>query len=296
MTEEQFRECYMFCIKQGWVHNTPIQDLVNDYFTSPEGRNVLFQNHLKKIIEGPSQEIHILIGEAPPYYPNCEFPKHQNRKYFYDENQSMNTAYFKEPCKHFLGITDWKKNEFEKSELLDMLAKKGVLIFDIFPFPVYQSTDLRERVVWGKSDEDEEMVSSFYSFRQSFFNEYLNIFFSSRFTELMKAFSHKEVRIYMFAPKLASVQFLLWFQSQTWFKNLISFNAIFEYSEFTINEKTKKAKTFLSKSMLDFLTRLNVDSNGDIFISDVLKQHPIFMNGSGNPDFQNFVNGKKISK
>ena len=55
MTEEQFRECYMFC------------------------------------------EIHVLIGEAPPYYPNCEFPQHRNRKYFCDENQSMNTAYFIQP-------------------------------------------------------------------------------------------------------------------------------------------------------------------------------------------------------
>ena len=294
MTYDQFIKCYKFCLEQGWVHNTPIDDVGDDYFNPLNGRSVLFKNHLQKIIEGPSQEIHILIGEAPPYYPNCRFPNQRNRKYFYDEEQSMNTAYFKEPCKHFLGITDWKENELEKSELLEMLAKKGVLIFDIFPFPVFQSTDIREKVVWGKSDEDDEVVSSFYSFRQSCFNEYLDIFFSLRFSELMKAINQKEVKIYMFAPKLASVQFLLWFKRTDWYKNLISFNVAFEYSETTINEKTKNPKEFLNKSMLDFLTRLNVDSDRDIFISSVLKQHPIFMNGSGNPDFQNFVNGKKI--
>jgi hypothetical protein len=289
MTEEQFRECYMFCLEQGWVHNTPIQDLVNDYFIAPKGRNVLFRNHLKKIVDGPSHEIHVLIGEAPPYYPNCEFPKHRNRKYFYDENQSMNTAYFKEPCKHFLGITEWRKIKETKSQLLQSLALDGVLIFDIFPFPVYQSTDIRDKIARGKTQNDENDISSYYhDMRSSFFTNYLNYFFLPRFVKLLEEFESKKIKIYLFAPKYTSIQFIHWAKDLELFKKHF---VQFSESEFEYLEKIGE-RDFLNSSLIDFVKKLEPETT-DEFI-EILKEYPIFMNGSGNPDFQNFVNGKKI--
>lgn len=291
MTEDQFIKCYKFCLKQGWVHNTPMQDLFKDYSNVPKGRNVLFQKHLQRIIEGPSQEIHILIGEAPPYYPNFKFPNHRNRKYFYDEEQSMNTAYFKEPCKHFLQITDWKKNKKEKPELLESLAKEGVLIFDIFPFPVFQSTDIRDKIARGETQNDENDISSYYhDMRYSFFTNYLNDFFLPRLIKLLEEFESKKIRIYLFAPKYTSIQFIHWAKDLELFKeHFVRFSdSKFEYLE------EIDGRDFLNSSLIDFIKKLEPEAT-DEFI-EILKKHPIFVNGSGNPDFQNFVNGKRILK
>ncbi len=169
MEIETYGECYKFCLEQGWVHNTPKIDVVNEYFHSIEGRRVLFNQHLEKIKKGNSKEINILIGEAPPYYPNKVYPKKENRKYFYDINHSKDTGYFKEPCKHFLK-EEWTTLSVKTKEyLLDELAKKGVLIFDIFPFPIFQATDIRKKVKRRTVDSDRMAVSTFDSFEQSNF-------------------------------------------------------------------------------------------------------------------------------
>ena len=296
--ENQYKKCYQFCLEQGWVHNTPEVDVVNDYFDSPQGRKNLFENHLKKINKTKElKDIHILIGEAPPYYPNNNYPKTENRKYFYDEVQSMNTGYFIWPCKHFLEISDWKKEDRSKQKLLDCLANKGVIIFDIFPFPIFQSTDIRDKITWGITQEDEKTVSEFYSSRESKFNEYLEKYFSPRFNQLLTSFCDKNIKIYMFAPKLASVQFLYWLQEKTvWMNYLVNFvNYKIEFHEKVKNDKTEKEQKFMNESLKTFV--LNLASNdvkkADDFIDSTLKKYPIFMNGSGNPDFNNFVNGKK---
>ena len=300
MTEEenQYKKCYQFCLEQGWVHNTPEVDVVNDYFDSTKGRKNLFKNHLKKIIETKElKDIHILIGEAPPYYPNNNYPKTKNRKYFYDEGQSNVTGYFIWPCKHFLEISDWKEEIRLKPELLGCLAKKGVLIFDIFPFPIYQSTDIRDKITWGITPEDEKTVSEFYSSRVSKFNEYLETYFSPRFKQLLTSFRDKDIKIYMFAPKLASVQFLYWLKEKPdWMNYLVNFdNSEFEFHETVKNDKTEKEQKFMNESLNKFVLNLasNDKNKANDFIENILKKHPIFMNGSGNPDFKNFVNGKK---
>jgi len=296
MTKEEYIKCYKFCLEQGWVHNTPEIDVVNEYFHSTEGRKVLFNQHLDKIKAANPEAIHILIGEAPPYYPNKEYPKTENRKYFYSEGQSTDTGYFKEPCKHFLN-KDWKKNSCEtKEDLLNELAIQGVLIFDIFPFPIFQSTDIREKVVWGTTDVDEEAVSTFYSSKQSMFNDYLDTHFKPRFEGLLDSFEKSKIHIYMFAPKLASVQFLYWIKEiDEWKNNLIEFNDVFEYKEEVVNQKTKSVQKFMNDSLKKFVKKLTADDclKSKDFIDNILKKHPIFMNGSGNPDFKNFVNGKR---
>ena len=298
MTKGKYIECYQFCLNQGWVHNTPECYVEWEYFDSEKGRQNNYETYLNKIKSNEAlKEVHILIGEAPPYYPNMEFPDWNNRKYFYDEVQSMNTGYFKEPCKHFLNI-DWENISSKKKKcLLDELANKGVLIFDIFPFPIYQSTDIREKITWGCDEEDENAVSEFFSSRDSKFNEYLNTYFKNRFEKLLMEIKNKEIKIYMFAPKLASVQFLYWLKEKTaWMKYLVKFNDIeFKFHETVKNEKTKKTQKFINNSLNKFVLDLAAkdDKKAQDFIENILKKHPIFMNGSGNPDFNNFVNGKK---
>ena len=294
MTNEEYIECYRFCLKQGWVHNTPEDYVMLEYFDPISGRQPKYKSHLDKIVKNKDlKDVHILIGEAPPYYPNEIFPEWKNRKYFYDENQSMNTGYFKEPCKHFLEIDDWKNDKSTKLDLLNRLANKGVLIFDIFPFPIFQSTDIREKIVWGESEEDENAVSSFYSSRLSQFDVYLETIFKNRFQCLIESFRDKKIHIYMFSPKLSSVQFLYWLKDISWKDNLVKFNGAFISQDFVINEKTEKPQFFMTKSLENFVLSLANESKEEAqtFISEILLMHPIFMNGSGNPDFKNFVNG-----
>lgn len=298
MTKEKYIECYKFCLNQGWVHNTPECYVEWEYFDSEKGRQIKYETYLKKIKSNEAvEEVHILIGEAPPYYPNKEFPDWIIRKYFYDEVQSMNTGYFKEPCKHFLN-TDCENISSKKKEcLLDKLANKGVLIFDIFPFPIYQSTDIREKITWGCDEDDENAVSEFFSSRVSKFNDYLNEYFENRFRNLLDKIKNKKIKIYMFAPKLASVQFLYWLKEKIdWMKYLVTFeDSEFKFHENVENEKTKKTQKFINNSLNKFVLNLAAEDKKKAkdFIENILKKHPIFMNGSGNPDFNNFVNGKK---
>ena len=58
MTKEKYIECYQFCLKQGWVHNTPIEDVVLEYFHSENGREILFKNHLTEILKQKSNNKH----------------------------------------------------------------------------------------------------------------------------------------------------------------------------------------------------------------------------------------------
>lgn len=298
MTKEEYIKCYKFCLNQGWVHNTPECYVEWEYFDSEKGRQSKYETYLNIIKSNLAlEEVHILIGEAPPYYPNKEFPDWNNRKYFYDAVQSPNTGYFKEPCKHFLN-TDWETHSVQsKSTLLSSLAQKGVLIFDIFPFPIYQSTNIREKITWGNSPEDENVVSEFYFSRESKFNNYLESYFEIRFQKLLKEIKNKEIKIYMFAPKLASVQFLYWLKEKIdWMKYLVKFNDTeFKFHETVENKKTEKIQKFINSSLNKFVLDLAAkdEKKAQDFIENILKKHPIFMNGSGNPDFNNFVNGKK---
>jgi hypothetical protein len=290
MTENILSESYKFCLEQGWVHNTPIENVLSDYFNKTDGRKTLFDNHFSEILENSNcHEINILIGEAPPYYPNSKYPEKEKRTYFYDSGQSLDTPYFKEPCKYFLKIADWKieKRDYPdrtKAFYLQNLAEKGVLIFDIFPFPIFQSTGIREQIVYKNS-------------KQSFIT-YLDKYFEPRLKNLLDGLSKKELTInmYLFAPKLASVHFLFWLKDKDHYKYLVKFMD----TNFTFSETSKKADgkdmKFINDSFRGFLDRITLkDENLNKEFQEKLKSHPILMNNSGNPDFKNFVNGKIAS-
>ena len=80
-------------------------------------------------------------------------------------------------------------------------------------------------------------------------------------------------------------------------KYLVKFNDTeFKFHETVENKKTEKIQKFINSSLNKFVLDLAAkdEKKAQDFIENILKKHPIFMNGSGNPDFNNFVNGKKI--
>lgn len=285
LEEEKYIKCYQFCLEQGWVHNTPKIDVVNDYFDLTKGRNVLFENHLNKLLNIQQEELHILIGEAPPYYPNKEFPIDSNRKYFYNHNHSPATDYFRQPYKYFVNSLITKFIRDQKQHYLSGLAENGVLIFDIFPFPVYQSTKIRQTI--NLIEKDKKTISSFYLERKknNAFNTYLNDWFEPRLKSLLYRFPpHTKINLYLFAPKYASVQFLYWIISKKEFVNhLVKFNG-----NFILN-----SKKLLTIDLEKFIKKLADGEKEDIErLGKALINHPIFMNDTtGNPNFKSFVNG-----
>jgi len=276
MTKEELIEMYRFCLKNGWVHNTP-KDSVWGEFTD---RNNCFKSYLENIPE--NGVIHILIGEAPPYYPNKIFPEPQNRKYFYDNKQSYNIGYFKEPCKYFLNVKDWRKEKRKKEELLKALAEKGVIIFDIFPFPVFQSTDIRNKINRRTQyDFPQDTLTT----NQSLFNKFLTDFFKRRLKILLDELGEgRIVKYYLFAPKLTSIQFLYWASNYDEIKE-----KLVEFDNITFESKGK----WSNKSLEDFIQKIaETDVNKNRLV-DLINNHPIFMNGSGQPSFNDFINGNK---
>lgn len=294
MTEKDLIEAYKFCLENGWVHNTPEDNIIIDY----KYRQKLFNEHLKKIIDHVKKNeldtIHILIGEAPPYYPNDIFPLRKNRNYFYDtDHNSTKTHYFKKPCDYFLN-----KRESTKEELLKQLAATGVLIFDIFPFPIFQTTDNRKRVNLkdNESEQSEIQKSSLINDSENsnsfgFFN-FLDTHFCSRLEELIRDFEEiKNVKFYLFAPKYTSIQFLSWCYSgdenceikKRLQVELINFGNCDDRFQFLLD-----TDSFYTDDTKKFINKVGNPEG----IKDAISKHPIFMDKSGNPNFNEFINGR----
>lgn len=310
MIHNDLINAYEFCLKYGWVHNTPIDTIINDY----KHRQELFKNHVEKIKthveKNPESTIHILIGEATPYYPNDIFPLPEHRTYFYDPKNSIHTPYFKEPYNHFEAVvTDWKDKD--KGNCLNDFAKCGVLIFDIFPFPIFQTTKNRQRVNRKSVINTADNLPK----KKIAFNDFLNNYFCSRLEKLLNNFGTK-VKFYLFAPKYTSIQFLSWCYlaeencalKERLQENLVKFGNDYSF-QCSMKEdgsalasptttgvlKLKKANILFTKDTIEFIEKIGDTPKHKQVIQDKIREHPIFMDKSGNPNFNKFINGIKNS-
>jgi hypothetical protein len=290
MTKTDLIEAYKSCLENGWVHNTREDNIIFDY----NYRQKLFNTHLKKIKDHVNNDelntIHILIGEAPPYYPNDKFPLENHRTYFYDPKNSIHTPYFKEPYNHFIGeVTDWKNKS--KEDYLKDLAGCRVMIFDIFPFPIFQTTKNRQRVNRQSVMNTEDILG--HNQRKTAFSTFLDSHFCSRLENLLSNFKIEYVNFYLLAPKYTSIQFLSWCYSgdenskikKSLRDKLVKFSGL---NNIPLN--TLKNPIF-TKDTRDFIKKI---SDPDTLIPK-LNTHPIFMDNSGNPNFNNFINGMKTN-
>jgi hypothetical protein len=171
---------------------------------------------------------------------------------------------------------------------LSNLAKKGVIIFDIFPFPVFQSTDIRNKINrQTKGNFPQDKLNE-----QPAFEEYLNEYFTRRLKILIEQIKNPrkqdnlKIKYYLFAPKLTSIQFLYWASKNSEIKN-----NLVKFDKKTIN---KNVEEWLNDSLKAFIG--NIANNDEVekqILIDLIGKYPIFMNGSGQPSFNNFINGKK---
>ena len=90
--------------------------------------------------ENKVNTINIFIGEAPPSFDGNEWLTKETRTYFYNPVFEGDSDWLKIPCEIF-SVT-----QIDKMNKLAELAKKSFVLIDIFPFPIIQDTDIRNKI------------------------------------------------------------------------------------------------------------------------------------------------------
>ena len=171
----------------GWTYSSCTPELWDEYVK----RWNHFVDYLKKL-KVHDGKVRILIGEAPPFYrANVE---KKSRSYFYDPQEIKYTPWFGALYRKFVlegGSETVKKSKDIK---LQELASKGVILIDLFPFPIIQSTEVRM-----------EVTGNFSGWIETYFKPLLDGLLNCLKCEL------KELKFEfgMAATKYAATQFLL---------------------------------------------------------------------------------------
>jgi hypothetical protein len=107
-------------------------------------REAFFKEYLTHI---PSSGIeYILVAEAAPFHDKS---KTEVGAYFYNYSNvaGLATPYFKAPCKAY-DVKYKRPLTKEKAQLaLQELAKKGVILLDLFPFAISYTSPLRRQLI-----------------------------------------------------------------------------------------------------------------------------------------------------
>ncbi len=301
---KEFQERYRFAWNNGWVFGTAFTELYLDYLDGW----CWFLKHLDMVVEHAVKQglvnneisIKILIGEAPPMWRGTNHA--DERTYFYNADQDKgNQPWYYNPFKYFNQNeyeTDWEKDKYKgrlkkKSEKLDYLAGKGVILIDVFPFPIIQDTNNRQAIDKKKKE------TSF----STHVNEYL-------IEHLRKLIAYLECKIKaeltcelnfecaFMAPEYTSLQLMydpdinLPFESLNLLP-LKDFN-VCKISEITFEECIGKipleSNPSESKAMSYFLYKLNKEK--PIIKSNSLENIPILIS-DGIPNFENFFNSSE---
>ena len=148
---KEFDRMHRKAWNNGWVFGPAFTELYLDYL---ENWN-WFMIYLEEVIRhsGDEKSIKLLIGEAPPIWRGTNLS--EERTYFYNPNHDKgNQPWLYEPFKYYnqkYCQDEWNKNEYtgphtEKQAKLMYLASKGVILIDVFPFPIIQDTDNRKEI------------------------------------------------------------------------------------------------------------------------------------------------------
>jgi len=182
-----FEGLVKYAFENGWTYSSCTDEIWNDYVN----RWNHFVDYLKKlkVYEG---KVRILIGEAPPFY-RANVPT-ASRSYFYDPQEIKYTPWFGALYRKFVLEGGSETEKKSKDIKLQELASKGVILIDLFPFPIIQSTEVRM-----------EVTGNFSGWIETYFKPLLDGLLNCLKCEL------KELKFEfgMAATKYAATQFLL---------------------------------------------------------------------------------------
>ena len=129
-----FKRLVKNAYKNGWTYSSCTDEMWEEYV----GRWNHFIDYIDRLkLSDGLDVVKILIGEAPPFYRATK--ENYERAYFYAPNETGSSPWFSAPFACFVE----KKELVDKQNKLHALADKGILLLDIFPFPIIQDTEMR---------------------------------------------------------------------------------------------------------------------------------------------------------
>lgn len=268
---------------------------------------------------GTEIKVEILIGEAPPYWKGNA--KNKDKSYFYNPNYYEKKGSWITAPLAFKGIALLQSDVGDKTEKLCKLAKTGMFLFDVFPFPIIQDTKIRQAVS-GKFPEhiEEYFIPKLESIREYISVKKENItygFVATTYGSLHLLFGDRTRALFIkfddnfydrgIVPKAKVTATKFVFDAT----NVKATNDIAGYS---LNHKKKEYEpTARFKTIYKLICpeayfeasfkkiRVEDSFNDDEYVKQINEifennKIPILMNGSGNVNFTKFFNSPKPSR
>jgi hypothetical protein len=317
LSKEQFEDLYNKAWENGWVYGKFFQELYDEYLVNWR----YFIVYLDNLKITKHKNIEILIGEAPPYWKGNA--NNEDKSYFYNPEQTNSSKWLNAPA-------DWKSvgNKFKtnaktkdlkiiKNEKLTFLAKKGLILFDIFPFPIIQDTKIRQAV----SGKFPEHIEHYFIPKLNSIIKYVDVhkrdikygFVATTYGSLHLLFGDKTRELFLkkfdlcfynngivIEGALALRNFVFQLSLPTDMNEIRAFKerkptALFKYIYKLICPANLNPDVLLKKIVGEELF------NNDHFvikINRILEENtiPILMDGSGNVNFTKFFNFKNLTK
>lgn len=173
----------------GWTYSSCTDDIWKDY-VERWNHFVEYLDYMRAKFKGDT--LKILIGEAPPFYR--KIVEKRNRSYFYDPKETKYTPWFGALYKKFVLNGEEEMLKKSKEDKLKELAEKGILLIDLFPFPIIQSTEVRIEVTGEFS---------------GWISDYFRPFLDGLLKYVRDKFPEVKFEFGMAATKYAATQFLL---------------------------------------------------------------------------------------
>lgn len=293
---KKFDEMHRKAWENGWTYGPAFAELYLDYIENWG----YFQYYLDDLIESNKNKdnftLNLLIGEAPPQWSGKNIQR--ERSYFYNPNHLNNTQnWLDKPFNYFHRIKQTKsaiesigKKAFSKQEKLSFLAKNGVVLIDIFPFPVIQQTEVRKKIT-------------------KHFSNFVSLYFIQHIQKIKAYIACKTkidigniiINCALMTPEITSLQ-LMYDPGLT--KNLIDLNLL----PMSILDSKGSAINIVKISKVDFgdgIGILKEDHNKSKFLKAFtpdkkpikinacdLEKFPILINGR-TPEFETFFNSSE---
>ena len=309
---KKFEQYHRIAWENGWTYGPAHTELYLEYLKNWECFIKYIQNLTYYLLLSQNKCIKILIGEAPPFWAGNS--SENDRSYFYNENQTRGSTWLNAPFKYFHYLEypkgcsnnridfDPSKNSLtfkkpissNKPSRLDFLAQQGVILLDIFPFPIRQATKIRETVTADFSVHLEEYFCDFYNKVKNYIKNYI----------FCIAKTNVQFKYALVTPILTGLQILYGSKSRLVFQTIVTGDSPLEIenlitlspARMMYDIKTYESKTFRKKNAFkSFFTKIAFDDIATVELNPFVvacsnAKTPILMDESGNVNFTKFFN------
>lgn len=261
-------------------------------------------------VEAKTGALKIFIGEAPPFWAGNSTK--EKRTYFYHPEHTSPSTWLNAPYKYFRYLQNpcesskvskitFHDNELnfinnhgiKKIEKLEFLACEGVVLLDIFPFPIWQATKIRETIT---ADFSSHLINYFSKLYKSL-KGYIN-------SKIATKYKNVEYKYALATPILTGLQILYGSKSKEVFRNIVYGDSPLEIVNLTSSStartmyviKTYYKKKFNKKNAFEsFFSKIAFNKGTTVNLLPFQEScpnmnTPILMDESGNVNFTKFFN------